>query len=105
MHSLLDQNVCLLAGSILAVLLLVDYFYISNSARELWGTYPYKIPVIFILHFAVVSTLLNFVKMFARAHEENCKQLELEKKKARKEVEQEKVKNSHTKKEPQSIPP
>ncbi|CAL9082967.1 unnamed protein product [Musa acuminata var. zebrina] len=53
----------------------------------------------------VVSTLLNFVKMFARAHEENCKQLELEKKKARKEAEQEKVKNSHTKKEPQSIPP
>ncbi|KAJ8499175.1 hypothetical protein OPV22_009727 [Ensete ventricosum] len=53
----------------------------------------------------VVSTLLNFVKMFARAHEENCKQLELEKKKARKEAEQEKVKNSRTKKEPQSIPP
>ncbi|THU64687.1 hypothetical protein C4D60_Mb01t29070 [Musa balbisiana] len=50
----------------------------------------------------VVSTLLNFVKMFARAHEENCKQLELEKKKARKEAEQEKVKNSHTKKEPQN---
>ncbi|KAL2249563.1 formin-like protein 13 isoform X2 [Sesamum indicum] len=34
----------------------------------------------------VVSTLLNFVRMFKRAHEENCKQLELEKKKAEKEA-------------------
>lgn len=38
----------------------------------------------------VVSTLLNFVRMFVRAHEENCKQLELEKKKAQKEAENEK---------------
>ncbi|XP_019458327.1 PREDICTED: formin-like protein 18 isoform X2 [Lupinus angustifolius] len=35
----------------------------------------------------VVSTLLNFVKMFIRAHDENCKQLEYEKKKAEKEAE------------------
>ncbi|OMO90701.1 Actin-binding FH2/DRF autoregulatory [Corchorus olitorius] len=35
----------------------------------------------------VVSTLLNFVRMFVRAHEENRKQLELEKKKAQKEAE------------------
>ncbi|KAL0404029.1 UNVERIFIED_CONTAM: Formin-like protein 13, partial [Sesamum radiatum] len=34
----------------------------------------------------VVSTLLNFVRMFKRAHEENCKQLELDKKKAEKEA-------------------
>ncbi|XP_057969779.1 formin-like protein 18 [Malania oleifera] len=40
----------------------------------------------------VVSTLLNFVRMFSRAHEENCKQLELEKKKAEKEAEVEKLK-------------
>lgn len=40
----------------------------------------------------VVSTLLNFVRMFARAHEENCKQLEFEKKKAQKEAENEKMK-------------
>eukprot|EP00257_Ricinus_communis_P023242 XP_015583170.1 formin-like protein 18 [Ricinus communis] len=30
----------------------------------------------------VVSTLLNFVKLFNKAHEENCKQLEIETKKA-----------------------
>ncbi|MBA0865025.1 hypothetical protein Goshw_008246, partial [Gossypium schwendimanii] len=42
----------------------------------------------------VVSTLLNFVRMFVRAHEENCKQLELEKKKAQKEAENEKLKVS-----------
>ncbi|KAK9274673.1 hypothetical protein L1049_021924 [Liquidambar formosana] len=40
----------------------------------------------------VISTLLNFVRMFGRAHEENCKQLEFEKKKAEKESESEKLK-------------
>ncbi|PSS08112.1 Formin-like protein [Actinidia chinensis var. chinensis] len=40
----------------------------------------------------VMSTLLNFVKMFSRALDENCKQLELEKKKAEKEAESEKLK-------------
>ncbi|XP_019447579.1 PREDICTED: formin-like protein 18 isoform X1 [Lupinus angustifolius] len=35
----------------------------------------------------VVSTLLNFVKMFIRAHDENCKQIEYEKKRAEKEAE------------------
>ncbi|CAH9145914.1 unnamed protein product [Cuscuta epithymum] len=34
----------------------------------------------------VVSTLLNFVRMFKKAHEENCKQLEFERKKAEKEA-------------------
>ncbi|KAJ9548758.1 hypothetical protein OSB04_021301 [Centaurea solstitialis] len=38
----------------------------------------------------VVSTLLLFVRMFNQAHEENCKQIEMEKKKAQKEAEQEK---------------
>ncbi|XP_047316772.1 formin-like protein 20 isoform X2 [Impatiens glandulifera] len=38
----------------------------------------------------VVATLLNFVRLFTKAHEENCKQVELEKKKALKEVEMEK---------------
>ncbi|XP_044471017.1 formin-like protein 18 isoform X2 [Mangifera indica] len=47
----------------------------------------------------VVSTLLNFVRMFVRAHEENCKQLELEKKKAQKETESEKLKMSSAKKD------
>lgn len=43
---------------------------------------------------AVISTLLNFVLMFRRAHQENCKQAELEKKKAEKEREMEKSKAS-----------
>lgn len=41
---------------------------------------------------AVTATLLNFVRLFKKAHEENCKQAELEKKKAQKEIEMEKAK-------------
>ncbi|KAJ4980766.1 hypothetical protein NE237_031603 [Protea cynaroides] len=40
----------------------------------------------------VTATLLNFVRMFRRAHDENCKQAELERKKAQKEAEMEKAK-------------
>ncbi|OVA13407.1 Tensin phosphatase [Macleaya cordata] len=40
----------------------------------------------------VTATLLNFVRLFRKAHEENCKQAELEKKKALKEAEMEKAK-------------
>ncbi|PIN04850.1 Rho GTPase effector BNI1 [Handroanthus impetiginosus] len=47
----------------------------------------------------VVSTLLNFVRMFQRAHLENCKQLEFEKKKAEKEAENEKAKLNAPRKE------
>ncbi|KAJ1268323.1 hypothetical protein BS78_07G126100 [Paspalum vaginatum] len=36
----------------------------------------------------VVTTLQNFVRLFTRSHEENCKQLDLEKKKAQKEAEE-----------------
>ncbi|CAL9090305.1 unnamed protein product [Musa textilis] len=43
----------------------------------------------------VVSTLLNFVRIFRKAHEENCKQAELEKKKAQKEAETEKSKEAN----------
>ncbi|XP_024965706.1 formin-like protein 18 [Cynara cardunculus var. scolymus] len=43
----------------------------------------------------VVSTLLLFVRMFNQAHEENCKQIEAEKKKAQKEAEQEKKEAEH----------
>jgi len=48
----------------------------------------------------VISTLLNFVTLFRRAHQENCKQAELERKKAEKEAEMEKSKapNSTNKK-------
>ncbi|GKB84006.1 formin-like protein 6 [Tanacetum coccineum] len=37
-----------------------------------------------------IQTLLAFVRSFNQAHEDNCKQIELEKKKAQKEAEQEK---------------
>ncbi|KOM33301.1 hypothetical protein LR48_Vigan01g285700 [Vigna angularis] len=40
----------------------------------------------------VTTTLLNFIRLFRKAHEENCKQAELEKKKAEKEAEMEKAK-------------
>lgn len=41
---------------------------------------------------AVTATLLNFIRLFRKAHEENCKQAELERKKAEKEAEMEKAK-------------
>lgn len=52
-----------------------------------------------LVEIVVVSTLLNFVRMFDRAHQENCKQLEFEKKKAQKESDNEKLKISDTTKE------
>ncbi|KAK6237052.1 Tensin phosphatase [Theobroma cacao] len=51
----------------------------------------------------VVSTLLNFVRMFVRAHKENSKQLELEKKKALKEAENGKLKISTPPKESEHL--
>ncbi|CAL9115946.1 unnamed protein product [Musa textilis] len=42
----------------------------------------------------VISTLLNFISMFKRAHQENCQQAELENKKAQKGRETEKSKSS-----------
>lgn len=47
----------------------------------------------------MVSTLHTFVKMFGRAHEDNCKQVELDKKRAQKEAGMEKMKLSTPKKE------
>ncbi|MED6216970.1 hypothetical protein PIB30_013185 [Stylosanthes scabra] len=52
----------------------------------------------------VVSTLLNFVRMFVKAHEENCKQMEFDKKKAEKEAENEKLK-VHPKESKNVMPP
>uniref|UniRef100_A0A2C9UK09 Formin-like protein n=3 Tax=Manihot esculenta TaxID=3983 RepID=A0A2C9UK09_MANES len=43
----------------------------------------------------VTATLLNFVRLFRKAHEENLKQAELEKKKAAKEAEMEKAKGTN----------
>ncbi|KAI5075596.1 hypothetical protein GOP47_0009672 [Adiantum capillus-veneris] len=51
----------------------------------------------------VVTILLNFVTMFKRAHEENIKFAEIERKKAEREAEQEKLKNSPSKKELDSV--
>lgn len=48
-----------------------------------------------ILINAVTATLLNFVRLFRKAHEENLKQAELEKKKAAKEAEMEKAKGTN----------
>jgi hypothetical protein len=42
----------------------------------------------------VISTLLTFVTTFRKAHEENLKQAELEKKKAEKEAEAERAKSA-----------
>ncbi|KAJ6834117.1 formin-like protein 6 [Iris pallida] len=50
-----------------------------------------------------VTTLVNFVRMFIRAHEENCKQQEMEKKKAQKEAENEKMKLNAQKKDPELL--
>jgi hypothetical protein len=41
---------------------------------------------LFLSSSIVVTTLLNFVRMFIRAHDENCKQIEYDKKKAEKEA-------------------
>ncbi|KAJ6829188.1 formin-like protein 6 isoform X1 [Iris pallida] len=51
----------------------------------------------------VISTLHNFVRMFIRAHDDNCKQQEMEKKKAQKEAENEKMKLIAQKKEPELL--
>ncbi|OIV97111.1 hypothetical protein TanjilG_10057 [Lupinus angustifolius] len=40
----------------------------------------------------VTATLLNFVRLFRKSHEENIKEAELEKKKAEKEAEMDKAK-------------
>ncbi|XP_073034106.1 formin-like protein 18 isoform X2 [Primulina eburnea] len=47
----------------------------------------------------VISTILNFVRMFKKSNEENCKQLELERKKAEKEASTEKSKINATEKD------
>ncbi|KAK8511735.1 hypothetical protein V6N12_000779 [Hibiscus sabdariffa] len=46
----------------------------------------------------VTATLLNFVRLFRKAHEENVKQAELDRKKAEKEAEMEKAKTANLKK-------
>ncbi|GJN22509.1 hypothetical protein PR202_gb10078 [Eleusine coracana subsp. coracana] len=67
-----------------------EIFYRGKSADSLahyFGEDPVRCPFE-----QVVSTLLNFVKTFERAHTENMKQMEQEKKRAQAEAEREKLK-------------
>jgi hypothetical protein len=45
---------------------------------------------LFVFLIAVTATILNFIRLFLKAHEENIKIAEMEKKKAEKEAEMEK---------------
>ncbi|CAN8284206.1 unnamed protein product [Cochlearia groenlandica] len=66
------------------------YSTVGGSADALalyFGEDPARVPFE-----QVVSTLHNFVRIFVRSHEENCKQAEFEKKRAKKEAENEKLK-------------
>nr|CAD39926.2 OSJNBa0091C12.4 [Oryza sativa Japonica Group]CAH67933.1 H0211F06-OSIGBa0153M17.5 [Oryza sativa] len=76
------------------------YAEVGKSADALayyFGEDPAKCPFeqgswcSFVLEFSrpVTSTLLNFVGLFRKAHEENIKQIEADKKKAQKEAEKE----------------
>ncbi|KAL1552512.1 formin-like protein 18 [Salvia divinorum] len=67
----------------------------ADSLAQYFGEDPARCPFE-----QVVSTLLNFVRMFQKAHEENCKQLEFEKKKkAQEETESQKLKGNASSKE------
>jgi hypothetical protein len=59
----------------------------ADSLAHYFGEDPVRCPFE-----QVVSTLLSFVKTFERAHAENLRQMELEKKRAQMEAEKEKVK-------------
>ncbi|XP_010417261.1 PREDICTED: formin-like protein 18 isoform X1 [Camelina sativa] len=66
------------------------YSTVGGSADALalyFGEDPARVPFE-----QVVSTLQNFVRIFVRSHEENCKQVEFEKKRAQKEAENENLK-------------
>ncbi|XP_042031883.1 formin-like protein 18 [Salvia splendens] len=67
----------------------------ADSLAQYFGEDPARCPFE-----QVVSTLLNFVRMFQKAHEENCKQLEIEKKqKAQEEAENQMPKANASSKE------
>lgn len=66
----------------------------ADSLAHYFGEDPLRCPFE-----QVVSILLNFVVMFKRAHDENSKFAEIERKKAEREAEQEKLKHSPSKKE------
>lgn len=79
------------------------YSSVGRSADALalyFGEDPARVPFE-----QVVSTLLNFVRTFIRAQEENYKQLEFEKKKAQKDAENEKLKMVGPKRESENLIP
>ena len=49
-----------------------------------------------------MQTLLNFIGLFRKCHEDNCKQEEADKKKAEKEAEMEKTKAANQEREKDS---
>lgn len=59
----------------------------ADALAHYFGEDPAKCPFE-----QVALTLLNFTRLFRKAHDENCKQAELDKKKAEKEAEMEKAK-------------
>jgi hypothetical protein len=65
------------------ILIIFSIIY-DNTSFLIYGDY----------HLAVITTLLTFVTTFRKAHEENLKQAELEKKKAEKEAAAEKSKSA-----------
>ncbi|KAL8236934.1 hypothetical protein R6Q59_018015 [Mikania micrantha] len=70
--------------------LALQYSGVGKSVDSLilyFGEDPAKCP-----YEQVISTLLQFVRMFNHAHDENCQQIEAENKKAQKEAEQERLK-------------
>ncbi|KAM3224198.1 hypothetical protein ACQJBY_057549 [Aegilops geniculata] len=72
----------------------------ADSLAHYFGEDPVRCPFE-----QVVSTLLSFVKTFERAHAENLKQAEAEKKKAQMEAEREKAKAAAAHKKPGSPEP
>lgn len=73
---------------------------VAHLNRVFQSCHPYKNTITYRGHYdfddktnvsAAVATLLNFTRMFRKAHEENVKQAEFERKKALKEAELEKA--------------
>ncbi|KAL8491920.1 hypothetical protein ACS0TY_023498 [Phlomoides rotata] len=78
----------MLLTSLSTCALMTNIFYIGHINADAlalyFGEYPARCPFE-----QVTATLLNFIRMFRKAHEENCKQAQLEKKKAQNEAEME----------------
>lgn len=81
-HMVLKEFLCFAEGEVRSLASLYSVVGRNVDALILYfGEDPARCPFE-----QVVSTLLNFVRMFNKAHEENCKQQEVDKKKAEKEA-------------------